>query len=111
MFREKQMAESKTIGSAYLQDINGPDSLSKLNRYEISIERSLFRTINELQRLQAVRKGLLTNYFLPPFKVSVRISRSKFIKSASPKRIVEIIRSLVKPTKKVDHPLQIFTAV
>jgi len=33
------------------------DSLAKLSRYETSIERSLHRTLHELQRLQAARRG------------------------------------------------------
>jgi len=35
----------------------GEDSLAKLSRYETSIERSLYRALHELQRLQASRKG------------------------------------------------------
>ena len=33
------------------------DSLAKLSRYETSIERSLYKALHELQRLQASRKG------------------------------------------------------
>ena len=71
MFREKQSAESKTVGSAYLQDVNGPDAFSKLNRYEVSFERSLFRAIHELQRLQAIRGGTLPP---PPGEIDVNVN-------------------------------------
>ena len=40
-----------------LSYIAGEDSLAKLSRYESSIQRNLLRTIHELQRLQAARKG------------------------------------------------------
>lgn len=35
----------------------GEDSLAKLCRYETSIERSLYKALHELERLQAARKG------------------------------------------------------
>ena len=36
--------------------LNGPiDPFSKLSRYEAAIERSLYRAIHELQRIQAAR--------------------------------------------------------
>jgi hypothetical protein len=33
------------------------DAISKLCRYETAIERSLYRALHELQRLQAARQG------------------------------------------------------
>lgn len=42
------------------QDAEGPDCLSKLSRYETMIERSLYRALHELQRLQAARAGQAT---------------------------------------------------
>lgn len=33
-------------------------NLSNLNRYESSLERSLFKTLHEIQRLKAIREGL-----------------------------------------------------
>ena len=43
------------LGEAFLTDASGADSLSKLSRYEAHIQRSLFRTLDELHRLQAAR--------------------------------------------------------
>jgi hypothetical protein len=42
------------MGEAY---IGGENSLTKLSRYESSIQRNLLRMMHELQRLQAARKG------------------------------------------------------
>jgi hypothetical protein len=44
----------------------------KLIRYEVSIERSLFKAIHELQRLQAMRNGI---HMPPPVAVDVDISK------------------------------------
>ena len=35
----------------------GLDAVSKLNRYEVMIERGMYRALHELQRLQAARRG------------------------------------------------------
>ncbi|MBZ5632271.1 MAG: hypothetical protein LAO55_04010 [Acidobacteriia bacterium] len=43
-----------TLGETYQY---GADSLAKLSRYETSIERSMYKALHELQRLQAARKG------------------------------------------------------
>jgi hypothetical protein len=40
-------------GEAY---IKSEDSLAKLSRYETSLEKSLYKTHQELQRLQSARK-------------------------------------------------------
>lgn len=45
------------LGSAFIEDARETDALSKLSRYETAIERSLYRALHELQRLQAARKG------------------------------------------------------
>jgi hypothetical protein len=44
-------------GDAFLRDCGRENALSKLSRYETSLERSLMRTLHELQRLQAARQG------------------------------------------------------
>jgi len=38
-------------GEAFGRDSGGKDALSKLSRYETSMERSLYKTLHELQRL------------------------------------------------------------
>jgi hypothetical protein len=45
------------LGASFIQDGNGANAFSKLSRYESTIERGLFKTIHELQRVQAARKG------------------------------------------------------
>jgi len=45
------------IGMAFKRDASGGDALGKLRRYESAIERSLYRALHELQRLQEKRSG------------------------------------------------------
>jgi len=40
-------------GEAFCRDIKSHDALGKLSRYESQISRELFRTLNQLERLQA----------------------------------------------------------
>ncbi len=53
----EQRKEIPTLGQAFLNDANGPNALSKISRYEAAIWRSIYRTLHELQRLQAARSG------------------------------------------------------
>jgi hypothetical protein len=48
---------TSTVGVAFMSDAHHGDAFSKLSRYEAAIERSLYRALHELQRLQAARKG------------------------------------------------------
>jgi hypothetical protein len=48
-----------------------PDVLDKLARYESYLERSMFRTLHEIQRLQASRSGVVVP---PPAAVDVDVS-------------------------------------
>lgn len=43
------------LGAAYRADATGADALTKLSRYETTLERSLFKTGEELRRLQELR--------------------------------------------------------
>jgi hypothetical protein len=45
------------IGRAVVDDANGGDAFGKLARYETALERSLFRGINEIRRLQEKRSN------------------------------------------------------
>lgn len=45
--------ESTTLGRAFNLDADEANAFSKLSRYETPIERSLYKALNELQRLQA----------------------------------------------------------
>jgi hypothetical protein len=51
----------------------GREKLSVLSRYEVSLERSLYRALHELQRLQALRDGQAVS---PPEVVDVDVSVS-----------------------------------
>ena len=43
------------LGEAFLRDANAGNGLAKLSRYEVMLERSLFRATSELERLQTKR--------------------------------------------------------
>ena len=70
--RTKQDSESATLGRTFIRDANKANAFSKLSHYETTIERSLFKALHELQRLQAARGtgGNVT----PPVAVDVDIS-------------------------------------
>ena len=53
----KAARDQETLAIAFTQASVGSDTLAKLSRYEVAIERSLFRSLHELQRLQATRHG------------------------------------------------------
>ncbi len=67
------LQETKTgiIGSTFVEDASGGNAFTKLSRYETAVERSLFRALHELQRLQAARTG---QPVLPPVAVDVNVS-------------------------------------
>jgi hypothetical protein len=67
----QQEGNATTLGLALVRDAEGPDALSKLSRYETTIERGFYRTLHELQRLQAARAGQAV---APPVAVDVNIS-------------------------------------
>ncbi len=48
--------EAGTLGAAFRSDAIYAGAISKLSRYEAAIERSLYRALHELQRVQAARK-------------------------------------------------------
>jgi len=43
------------LGFAFVCDANTANAISKLSRYEVSLDRSMYRALHELQRLQAER--------------------------------------------------------
>ena len=55
----------------WVRDANGADMLSKLSRYETTLERGMYRALHELQRLQASRSGQAV---LPPAVVDVEVA-------------------------------------
>jgi hypothetical protein len=52
-----EYGESRSMGDIFDHVANTSDAFSKLSRYESAIERSLYRALHELQRLQADRAG------------------------------------------------------
>ena len=67
---EMQDGETTTLGRTFVRDADEANAFSKLSRYEIILERSLYKALHELQRLQAARrpKGGAS---LPPLAIDV----------------------------------------
>jgi hypothetical protein len=61
------------LGLSFIRDANGSNAFSKLSRYETAIERSLYKALHELQRLQAARRA--EDNVSPPLAVDVDVSR------------------------------------
>ncbi|MDB4285531.1 hypothetical protein N9903_01340 [bacterium] len=57
VFGDEQSEECRGVGHAFVSAAHNEDSFSKLSRYEVTIERSLYRALHELQRLQGGRAG------------------------------------------------------
>ncbi len=65
-------SETGTLGQSFIQDADGANAFSKLSRYEAAIERSLYKALHELQRLQAARST--EGNVPPPMAVGVNVS-------------------------------------
>jgi hypothetical protein len=55
---EEQDRDEVLLGRAMDDDAGKSDAFGKLARYETTLERSFYRSLHELQRIQAGRKGL-----------------------------------------------------
>jgi hypothetical protein len=55
--RVVQDAGAAEWGAAFTRDANHGNAFSKLSRYETAIERRIFTSLHELQRLQSAREG------------------------------------------------------
>jgi hypothetical protein len=55
--KREQEDETVTLGRTFARDADGANAFSKLSRYEIAIERQLYRALHELERLQVARSG------------------------------------------------------
>jgi hypothetical protein len=78
LFKAKEMesmrdAETATLGKTFIRDAERVNAFSKLSRYETAIERSLYKALHELQRLQAGRNT--EGDVPPPAAVDVEVSR------------------------------------
>ena len=60
------------LGLSFIRDANTANAFSKLSRYETAIERSLYKALHELQRLQAARRA--EDNVSPPLTVDVVVS-------------------------------------
>lgn len=60
-----------TLGLTFIRGSSGVDAFSKLSRYEATIERSYYRALHELQRLQQTRLG---KYVPPPLAVDLTVN-------------------------------------
>jgi hypothetical protein len=68
----KRETETATLGRTFIRDADGANAFSKLSRYETAIERSLYKALHELQRLQAGRYA--EGDVPPPAVVDVEVS-------------------------------------
>ncbi len=66
-------AETATLGRTFIRDADQANAFSKLSRYETTIERSLYKALHELQRLQAARRHIEGNV-PPPIAIDVDVS-------------------------------------
>jgi hypothetical protein len=68
----KQLEEPALLSRTFIRDADKANTFSKLSRYEMTIERSLYRALHELQRLQAARRA--EGSIPPPATLDVDIS-------------------------------------
>jgi hypothetical protein len=67
----REESPAATLGLTFIRGSRGGDALSKLQRYEAAIERSFFRALHELQRLQHARLG---GHVPPPLAIDVTVN-------------------------------------
>jgi hypothetical protein len=70
--RSEQEDETATLGRTFVRDADKANAFSKLSRYEAAIERSLYKALHELQRLQAARRA--DGDVPPPAAIDVDVS-------------------------------------
>jgi hypothetical protein len=67
----EQESDTATLGEAFVRDSREENALSKLMRYETSIEHSLYKALHELERRQAAQQG---QQVPPPLALDVDVS-------------------------------------
>jgi hypothetical protein len=70
--KAKQDTETTMLGRTFIRDTDKANAFSKLSRYETAIERSLYKALHELQRLQAAR--IAGGSVPPPAAIDVDVS-------------------------------------
>ena len=56
--RSEQEDETATLGRTFARDADKANAFSKLSRYETSLDRQIYRALQELERRQAARGGV-----------------------------------------------------
>jgi len=69
----KDDSEEMSLGQAVHADFAGPNTLGKFRRYEAHIDRTLYKALHELQRLQAARLG---HKVAAPLAIDIDVSKS-----------------------------------
>lgn len=69
----KDDSDQMSLGRAVHADFSGPNTLGKFRRYEAHIDRTLYKALHELQRLQAVRLG---QKVAAPIAIDIDVSES-----------------------------------
>jgi hypothetical protein len=70
--KAKQDTDTAMLGRTFIRDADKANAFSKLSRYETAIERSLYKALHELQRLQAAREA--GSRVPPPPAIDVDVS-------------------------------------
>jgi hypothetical protein len=70
--RNEQEDETATLGRTFARDAERANAFTKLIRYEATIDRGIYRAINELRRLQAARRA--AGDVSPPAVIDVDVS-------------------------------------
>src|SRR4051794_3468934 len=65
-------AEIAILGHTFIRDANEANAFAKLSRYETALERSLYKALHELQRLQAARRA--DGNATPPVAIDVDVT-------------------------------------
>ena len=68
---ETEKPAELTLGQAISADFSGGNIIGKFRRYEAHIDRTLYKALHELQRLQAARKGQEID---PPVAVDIDVT-------------------------------------
>ena len=71
--QQKLSSGAAATGAGFIDDAMGANAISKLSRYEVAIERSLYRAMHELQRLQSAR--LNPNKISAPLAVDITVDK------------------------------------
>jgi len=87
-----------TLGLTFIRGSSGADPLSKLQRYEGGIERSYYRALHELQRLQHARLG---GHVPPPVAIDISVNNGAEGGADRPAGVPETSRA--SRQKHMDH--------